>query len=97
MRRSGIRVIRPHIAAVDQVHFLPRPFKRIMTKNIGTTDKVLRLSVACACVVAIATGTVSGTLALVLGIAAVALTGTALFSFCGLYSVLGITTCKTSQ
>ena len=53
--------------------------------------------IAGACVIAIATGTVSGILALVLGIAAVALTGTALFSFCGLYSILGITTCKTSQ
>lgn len=68
-----------------------------MTKNIGTTDKILRLSAAGVCVVAIATGTVSGILALILGIAAVALTGTALFSFCGLYSILGITTCKTSR
>ncbi|MBU3698805.1 MAG: DUF2892 domain-containing protein [Candidatus Kapabacteria bacterium] len=68
-----------------------------MTKNIGTVDKVLRLSVAAAFAIAIVTNTVSGTLAWFLGIGAIALAGTALSSFCGLYSILGISTCKVAK
>lgn len=68
-----------------------------MTKNIGTVDKVLRLSVAVAFAIAIVTNTVSGTLAWILGVGAIALTGTSLFSFCGLYTILGISTCKVAK
>lgn len=68
-----------------------------MTKNIGKTDKVLRLTIAALCVISILAGAASGTAAWILGAVAVALTATSLVSFCGLYAILGITTCKTSQ
>lgn len=68
-----------------------------MTKNIGTADKILRLTAAAGLVIMIATGFVSGTLAWFLGAGAVALTATSITSFCGMYAIFGITTCKTSQ
>ena len=91
-RRNG-----PHIAdsTLPAIEHFPKGVR--MTRNIGSTDKVLRLTLAAAFAIAIATGTVSGTLAWILGIGSVVLTATALTSFCGLYSLVGISTCKVKQ
>lgn len=65
-----------------------------MKPNVGSTDKLIRLVIAVVFVILFLTGVVSGTFGyILLGLAAV-LTITALVSFCGLYPLLGINTCK---
>lgn len=64
-----------------------------MKQNVGTVDRVVRIVVALVLGVLVLTGQVSGVLAIVLGVAAVALLATGLIGFCGLYTVLGISTC----
>ena len=66
-----------------------------MKKNIGNTDKLIRLLLALLVAVLYFTGLISGTLAIILGIVAVALVVTSMVRFCGLYTFLGINTCKT--
>jgi len=66
-----------------------------MKKNIGNTDKLIRLILALVIAVLYFLNVITGTLALVLGIVAVVLVATSLLNFCGLYAILGINTCKT--
>lgn len=68
-----------------------------MTKNVGTLDKTVRIATAALLATSVALGWVSGTLAWVLGAGAVALVATSLTSFCGLYTILGINTCKVAR
>lgn len=66
-----------------------------MKKNIGNTDKLIRLMLALLVAVLYFTGMISGTLAVILGVIAVILVTTSMVRFCGLYTLLGISTCKT--
>ncbi len=66
-----------------------------MKKNIGNTDKLIRLLLALLVAVLYFAGVISGTLAIILGILAIVLVATSMVSFCGLYTILGINTCKT--
>ena len=66
-----------------------------MKKNIGNTDKLIRLMLALLVAVLYYTGVISGTFAIILGVIAVVLVVTSMVSFCGLYTILGINTCKT--
>lgn len=68
-----------------------------MTKNMGTTDKIIRLALAAVVAVLYFTGTISGTLALVLGVFAIIFALTSLVSFCPLYSIVGINTCSVRK
>jgi hypothetical protein len=68
-----------------------------MKKNVGNTDKLIRLIFALLVAVLYFTNVISGTLALVLGIAALAMVITSMLNFCGLYAILGISTCKTKE
>ena len=65
-----------------------------MKKNMGSTDKIIRILIALVIGVLYYTGTISGTIALVLGILALVFAITSLISFCPLYLPLGISTCK---
>lgn len=65
-----------------------------MKKNIGTTDKIIRIIIAIIALILIVCGVVKGMLAIITGIVGIAMLLTALFSFCGLYTLIGITTCK---
>ena len=65
-----------------------------MKKNIGLTDKVIRLALAALLLVLHFTGTVSGTLGIVFLIISIVLALTTLISFCGLYAIFGINTCR---
>ncbi|MFZ1455345.1 MAG: DUF2892 domain-containing protein [Saprospiraceae bacterium] len=65
-----------------------------MTKNMGSTDKIIRLVLAAVIAFLYYNGTISGTLGLVLGILAIVFALTSLISFCPLYPLLGINTCK---
>lgn len=66
-----------------------------MKKNVGTIDKIIRLLIAAIIIILFATKVITGTFGIILLIVAGALIITSLVSFCGLYSILGITTCKT--
>ena len=68
-----------------------------MKKNMGTEDRVLRTIVAIAIGVLWYTNRVSGTLAIILGIVAVAFLITSFVSWCPAYMPLGMSTCKKPQ
>lgn len=65
-----------------------------MKKNMGSTDKVIRLLIAVALVALYFTGTVTGTLGIIGLVVAAVFTLTSMVSFCPLYSLFGIKTCK---
>ncbi|HHN48457.1 MAG TPA: DUF2892 domain-containing protein [Bacteroidales bacterium] len=64
-----------------------------MKKNVGLIDAIIRFVLAVVVAVFIYRGDITGTLAIVLGIAAAALLITGLIGWCGLYALLGIRTC----
>ena len=68
-----------------------------MQANMGSTDKIIRISIALLIGVLYYTEIISGTTALVLGIFAFIFAITSLISFCPLYLPLGISTCKKKQ
>lgn len=66
-----------------------------MKKNMGGLDKGLRILAAIVFVYLFYSGIVSGTLGYVLLAFAGVFVLTSLVSFCPLYTILGINTCKT--
>ncbi|MBS3968223.1 MAG: DUF2892 domain-containing protein [Truepera sp.] len=64
-----------------------------MKVNVGTTDRILRVIVGLVAALMVLFGGVGGVLAVVLGIVAAALLLTAALGHCGLYRLIGITTC----
>jgi hypothetical protein len=68
-----------------------------MKKNMGTADKAIRILVAVVIAVLYFTNTISGTLAIVLGILAVVFILTSFISFCPLYLPFGINTLKKKR
>ena len=60
-------------------------------------DATIRIALVIAIAALYFTGTVSGTLAIVLGVAAGIFLLTSVFSICPLYSVLGISTCSIEK
>lgn len=65
-----------------------------MTKNMGTTDKLIRLSVALVIAILFYIDIITGTTAILLGVLGVIFALTSLINFCPLYSIFGINTCK---
>lgn len=68
-----------------------------MKKNMGSTDRIIRVLVAVVVAGLIITGTVSGTLAIVLGVLAGIFLLTSLVSFCPLYAPFGLSSCKVKE
>ncbi len=68
-----------------------------MKKNMGSTDKIIRVLVAIAVAVLIYFDVVQGTLAYVLMAVAGIFVLTSLVSFCPLYGIFGLNTCKVKQ
>jgi hypothetical protein len=68
-----------------------------MKKNMGTTDKVVRILIAIIVGVLYFNGTISGTLGIVLLALASIFVLTSLISFCPLYSPFKISTCKLKE
>jgi len=66
-----------------------------MKKNMGLADKVVRIVIAAIFAILYFTGTVTGTLGLVLVILGGVFLLTSLISFCPLYAPFGIKTCKS--
>lgn len=68
-----------------------------MKKNVGSTDKVVRLVLAALFAVLYFTGTVSGTLGLVLLVLGAVFALTSFVGFCPLYSLFGMSTCPVEK
>jgi hypothetical protein len=63
-----------------------------MTTNMGTVDRTIRLVIALAVAALYFTGKISGTLAIVLGIVAIAFIVTSLVGWCPMYLPFGLST-----
>ena len=63
-----------------------------MTKNMGTVDRVVRILLALAVAVLYFTGTIGGTLAIVLGALAIMFVLSSLISWCPAYAPFGLST-----
>jgi amino acid transporter len=68
-----------------------------MTKNMGTADRVVRTLIALAIAVLYFTGKISGTLAIILGIVAIAFVLTSLVGWCPSYVPFRLSTRKPSN
>lgn len=71
-------------------------FKK-MKKNMGTADRIIRVIIAAIVGVLYFTGTISGTLGIVLLVLAGVFVLTSLISFCPLYAPFGIRTCPMKE
>ncbi|MFI5137834.1 MAG: DUF2892 domain-containing protein [Sphingobacteriales bacterium] len=68
-----------------------------MKKNMGTIDRLLRVLAAIAIIALYYFGTISGTLAIILLVVAGIFILTSFVSFCPLYTLFGIKTCKVPE
>lgn len=68
-----------------------------MKKNIGSADKIIRILAAIVIVVLYFTNMLSGTVEVILLIAAVIFVLTSLLSYCPLYPLLKISTCPKKE
>ncbi|TPE45842.1 YgaP family membrane protein [Pontibacter mangrovi] len=64
-----------------------------MKKNMGSADRIIRLVVAAVLAILYFTGTVTGTLGIVLLVVAAIFILTSLVAFCPLYAIFGLNTC----
>jgi predicted PurR-regulated permease PerM len=65
-----------------------------MKQNMGTTDRIIRLSIVAIIAILYFAGQLSGTIAIVLGVVAAAFLVTSLVSWCPSYVPFGISTRK---
>ena len=68
-----------------------------MKKNMGSTDKIIRVLIAAVLAVLYFTGTITGTIAIVALVLAGVFVLTSLVSFCPLYAPFGLNTCANKQ
>jgi hypothetical protein len=68
-----------------------------MKKNMGTVDRGIRLALAIVVVILYFTGKISGIVAIVLGVFALAFVITSLVGHCPAYTPLGIKTFKDNK
>ena len=68
-----------------------------MKKNMGATDKLVRIILAVIFAALYFTGTVTGTVGIVLLVLGAVFLATSLVSFCPLYTLLGINTCGVKK
>jgi len=65
-----------------------------MKKNVGTADRIIRITLAVVFAVLFFTGTVTGTVGYVLLALAAIFLVTSIVTFCPLYLPFGLSTCK---
>ncbi len=68
-----------------------------MKKNMGSVDKIIRIIIAAIVGILYFTGTISGTLGIILLVLAIVFVSTSMISFCPLYEFFGIKTCKIKE
>lgn len=82
--------------AHDLVSLLTFLFQKskTMKKNMGSTDRAIRVLAAIAVAILYFSGTITGTLGIVLLVVAGVFLLTSLVGFCPLYTLLGLNTCS---
>ena len=68
-----------------------------MKHNMGTADRLIRGVVGLVLGYLVISGTVGGILAVILGVLAVMMLGTAAIGYCPPYQMLGIKTCRCEE
>ena len=68
-----------------------------MKKNMGNTDRIIRLIVAAVVAILFFSGVIQGTVATILLVFAAIFVATSLVGFCPLYTLLGISTCRAAS
>lgn len=68
-----------------------------MKKNMGTVDKILRVIVAIALITLYFIEVISGTVGIILIALSVIFVLTSLVSFCPIYTIFGMNTCKVKD
>lgn len=68
-----------------------------MKKNMGSTDKIIRIIIAAVIAVLYFTDVITGTLGMVLLVLAGVFVLTSLISFCPLYAPFGLSTCSVKD
>lgn len=71
--------------------------KRFTTRNVGTADRVIRVLPALVFAWVWATGALTGTALIALGVVSAMLFVTAVTARCSIYAMLGIGTCSLSN
>lgn len=68
-----------------------------MKKNMGNTDRIIRVIAAIVFAVLYFTGTVTGAIGLVLVVLGAVFLATSFISFCPLYTIVGMNTCEKKK
>lgn len=68
-----------------------------MKKNMGNTDRLIRLLIVAVIIGLYAANVISGVLATILLIASAIFVFTAITNFCPLYTLFGLNSCKTKH
>jgi hypothetical protein len=68
-----------------------------MKTNVGSTDKIIRIVLAVVFAALYFTGTVTGTLGMVLLVLGGVFLATSLIGFCPLYTLVGMNTCAVKK
>jgi len=68
-----------------------------MKKNMGNADRVIRIILALVFATLYFTGTITGTLGVILVVLGLVFVLTSLVSFCPLYTIVGANTCSTKK
>lgn len=68
-----------------------------MNKNLGNADKTIRILLAIVIAILYFTNVITGTLGIVLLVAGAILLLTSFISFCPIYALFGINTCKVPK
>lgn len=68
-----------------------------MKKNMGNADRIIRLILAVIMATFYFTNTVTGVFGIILLVLAIVFVLTSLVSFCPLYTLVGLNTCRTKK
>jgi chromate transport protein ChrA len=68
-----------------------------MKKNMGNTDRMIRIAVAAVVAVLLFTKVITGIFAIVLAVLAAVFVLTSVVSICPLYSIVGLSTCPVKE
>ncbi len=68
-----------------------------MNKNVGKSDKIVRIIIAIVLITLYFTKIITGTLGIIALVLAGVAVATAFMNFCGLYKIVGINTCKMKK
>ena len=68
-----------------------------MKKNMGNTDRIIRVIAAIVFALLYFTGTVTGTFGIILVVLGAVFLATSFISFCPLYTLVGMNTCEKDK